>query len=381
MMKMVIAGGYGNVGRAIAMNLLKQGDVSGIIIAGRHPEKGEELLRSLGDPRASFVSLDVGREKEMLSLLDGVDVLVNATSHEQNLHLMNCALRAGTHYLDLGGMFHITKRQLDLDGRFREAGLTAVLCMGACPGLSNVLAARGAERLDQTQEVHIRVGSRRGTDFEGFNLSPRTLLDEFTKSPVIYANGQYEELPPLSGWGKHLLPQPVGEVEGFYALHSEVLTVPMSIPGVRKVTYWVAFPPAVMGMMKTLISLGLTSQEPITIKGVDLSPREFLHRVFGTIRTVSGYVQEFKALEVEVRGTKAGRPTATRFDVVVESNPAWKQTASAYWTAIPASIAVLMLGRGKIAERGVLAPDKAVSPKEFLAEVERMGVAIQETAL
>jgi lysine 6-dehydrogenase len=378
-MKVLIAGGYGNVGRAIVMNLLSHGDVAGILVAGRHPEKGEELLRSLDSPKVSFVSLDVGQKKEMLGLLDGVGVLVNATSHEQNLSLMECALEAGAHYLDLGGMFHITRKQLDLDGRFREAGLSAVLCMGACPGLSNILAARGAERLDQAREVHIRVGSRRGTDFEGFNLSPRTLLDEFTKSPVIYSDGAYTELPPLSGWETYSLPQPVGEVEGFYALHSEVLTLPMSIPNVRKVTYWVAFPPAIMGMMRTLRSLGLMSPEPIRIKGVDISPREFLHQVFGSIRTVSGYVREFKALQVEVRGTKGLDPATCRFDVVVESNPAWKQTASAYWTAIPASIAVLMLGRGEITKRGVLPPDKAVPPEPFLAEVERMGIVIRET--
>jgi saccharopine dehydrogenase (NAD+, L-lysine-forming) len=167
---------------------------------------------------------DVGGKNS--SGLEGFDVAVNATYAHYNLKLMHRALESGCHYLDLGGMFHTTAEQLKLDSEFKAAGLTAILCMGACPGVSNILAAHGAGKLDRCDEIRIRVGSKRGVDFSGFNMSPQTLIAEFTRNPYVYENGDWRMLEPLSGRERFRLPEPIGEVEGFYCIHSEVLTLP-----------------------------------------------------------------------------------------------------------------------------------------------------------
>ena len=378
-MKVLIAGGTGNVGSALTANLTSEKDVSRVIVIGRSQEKRKAMAKLLDHPKVSFFPMDVRQKRDLLHRLSGVDILVNAISHEQNLYLMEAALEGKTHYIDLGGMFHITRKQLQLHGDFSGAGLTAVLCMGACPGLSNVFAYHAAKKMDEVREIHIYVGSRRGAEFEGFNMSPRTLLDEFTKSPVVYENGEYRELAPLAGLHRRHLPEPIGEVEGFFAIHSEVLTLPDSIPGVRNVTYWVAFPPAIMTMMKTLISLGLLSQEPVRIKGVDITPREFLYEALGLIRTVSEPLEESKALQVEINGLKKGNPKGVRYDLTVASKRDIHQNASAYWTAIPAAVGVMMIGRGQIEKKGVFPPERAVSSEDFLNEVRARGLIFAET--
>ena len=67
-------------------------------------------------------------------LLAGVDVLVNSASYRVNLDAMRACLEAGCHYIDLGGLYHLTTRQLELDHDFSAAGKLALLGMGSSPG-------------------------------------------------------------------------------------------------------------------------------------------------------------------------------------------------------------------------------------------------------
>ena len=41
--------------------------------------------------------------------LEGADVVVNAADYRLNLDVMRGALGAGAHYVDLGGLFHVTR--------------------------------------------------------------------------------------------------------------------------------------------------------------------------------------------------------------------------------------------------------------------------------
>ena len=376
----VVLGGYGSVGAGIVKNLARLGEVEELCVAGRSEEKGRTLAESFARDGMSFRRVDLDDACDLSAALRGFDIVVNATYAEYNLAVMQAALRGGCHYLDLGGMFHITRRQLELHRQFSEAGLTAVLCMGACPGMSNVFAARGAGKLDRVEEIHIRVGSRRGADFQGFNMAPRTLIAEFTRNPFVYENGDWNELEPLSGREKYRLPEPVGEVEGFYCIHSEVLTLPMSFDTVRRVTYQVSFPPAIMNMMDVLRSLKLLSSEGFPVKGVEVSPRDYLEAYLGaTIKTASGYLQEHKALQVDVRGIRDGQAMTWRCETVVGSNRELDLLSSAYWTSVPHSIVVAMLSRGDILQRGVFPPERIVDSSLLFEELERRGIRVSES--
>ncbi len=116
------------------------------------------IARELGSgARAAFCDLlDVDRTAR---LLHGADVCLNAAQYDFNLHAMQACLEAGVPYLDLGGLFHMTRRQLAMDEGFRSRGLLAILGMGSCPGLSNVQAAYLAAQLDRVERLRIYNGS------------------------------------------------------------------------------------------------------------------------------------------------------------------------------------------------------------------------------
>ena len=111
--------------------------------------------------RASAGALDIRDRDAAVAALDGADVLLNTASYRVNLDAMEVALAAGAHYVDLGGLFHVTREQLGLDARFREAGLLAVLGMGSTPGKTNVMAARAVELLgDDVERIVVGAAGR-----------------------------------------------------------------------------------------------------------------------------------------------------------------------------------------------------------------------------
>src|SRR4029434_5719743 len=130
---------------------------------------------------------DARYPSQLASALRDGSVVINCTRHQFNLNVMEAALRAGVHYLDLGGLFIWTRRQLRLHRPFEEAGLTAILGMGCAPGLTNVMAAAAASRLHRVDSIRIRVGgidfnARRNGKFE-FPYSAQTIVEELTLSP------------------------------------------------------------------------------------------------------------------------------------------------------------------------------------------------------
>jgi lysine 6-dehydrogenase len=144
-------------------------------------------------PRARAASLDVRDQAALVDLLKGADVCVNAVQYGFNLAVMEAALVAHVPYLDFGGLFHMTRRQLALDARFRAAGLIAIPGLGQVPGVSNVLAMEACQDLDRVESIVIRDGWR---DFTvngpeiSFTWSPSTFLDEMVLPAVVFEGGR-----------------------------------------------------------------------------------------------------------------------------------------------------------------------------------------------
>src|SRR4029077_13590989 len=118
------------------------------------------------------------------------------------LNVMEGCLAEHVPYLDFGGLFHMTRRQLAWDEKFRAAELLAVPGLGQVPGVSNVLAQVGTQDLDRVDSIVIRDGWRdltKGGPEIYFTWSPSTFLDEMELPAVVWEEGGYREYPAMSG--------------------------------------------------------------------------------------------------------------------------------------------------------------------------------------
>ncbi|MFC4438984.1 MULTISPECIES: saccharopine dehydrogenase family protein [Natrialbaceae] len=379
-MKVTALGGCGAMGRATSRELAENESVDELLIADADPEAAAAFAADLkADEYTGEIAtakVDVTDGEALVATIDDSEVVANALPYAFNIDVMEACLEADCHYLDLGGLYHTTREQLELDDAFDEAGLTAVLGIGASPGLTNVAAARGAQRLGSVEKIHIRTGAKGGG--EGFAYSAKTILDELTMEPVVYEDGEFRTLEPLSGRDTYEMPDPVGEVEGFHSIHSELATMPYTFEGIETVDFRVAFSPDLVNICDVLIGLNLTSEEPVEFEGVETSPREFLDWHLDR-QPKPGAVEEWKSFRVDVHGTEDGAPAHYRYTVVVESRlDDWGLKATAVWTGVPMGVAAAAVGRGEALETGAKPPEEVLDPEAFIAELRERDIAIEE---
>lgn len=373
-MNVVTLGGCGAMGRATSYELAGRDNVE-LTIADADIDAARELAADL--PGAVETErVDVTDHEFLIDVLAEADVVANALPYAFNIDVMEACLEADSHYLDLGGLYHKTQEQLELDEAFDRAELTAVLGMGASPGLTNVAAAMGASRLDRVDEVHIRTGAKGGGD--GFAYSAKTILDELTMDPIIFEDGEFMTLEPLSGRETYTMPDPVGEVEGFHSIHSELATMPYTFDGVQTVDFRVAFSPELVNICDVLIGLNLTSEREIEFRDATFTPREFLDWHLDQ-QPKPGAVQEWKSFLVDVIGKEDDENARYRYSLVVESRlDDWGLKATAVWTGVPMGIAAELVGRGEVRDTGAKPPEQVLHPEQFIDELRKRDIVIDE---
>jgi lysine 6-dehydrogenase len=295
---------------------------------------------------------------------------------------MEAALAAGCHYADLGGLFHVTLRQLELHERFSGAGVSAVLGIGSAPGLTNVLAKLGADRLDRVDSIDMVDGavdlSADGGAF-GVPYSVDTVLDEFTQPAMVFEEGGMREVPAASGVVDWDFPEPVGTQPAMYTLHSEPATLPTTIPGVRDVRWRLALPRAVHEGFAFLVDVGLAGAEPVRTSVGEVAPREILAAVLGRLPAPVSEPNDVEFLDVRVAGDKDGSPAVHRALARFDPSPEGL-SAGAFGTALPIAVAARWQAAGRVAP-GVHPPETAFEPEPFVAELEAEGVTFRTELL
>jgi lysine 6-dehydrogenase len=359
------------------------GSAAAVLLA-RHDDV-DLLVLDVDEARARRVAEQAGAEgrgfdattDELAGILREVRAVAACIPYRANLQTMEAALAAGCHYADLGGLFHTTKKQLELHDRFAAAGLSAVLGIGSAPGLTNVLARLGADRLDpgSVRSIDMVDGavdlSTDGGVF-GVPYSVDTVLDEFTLPAMVFEDHELREVPAASGVIDWDFPEPVGRQPAMFTLHSEPATLPDTIPGVRDVRWRLALPRAVHEGFAFLTEVGLASAEPVWTEAGEVAPREVLAAVLNRLPVPEGEPNDVEFLDVRVAGSKGGRPAEHRALARFEPSPEGL-SAGAFGTAIPIALTARWMATGKVAP-GVHPPEIAFDPKAFVAELGAEGV-------
>ena len=377
---MIVLGGAGLIGRAVVRDLAEQRDVD-LTIADANPAAAEEIARWAGGDRIAVRELDVTDERALVEVLSGAGCAVNAVNYYHNLTVMGGCLRAGVPYVDLGGLFHMTRKQMELNDRFREAGVTAVLGMGAAPGVTNLQAALAARGLESVESIRIFDGAV-PIEEEGINwgYSLATILDEVTMDPVTFREGQFQELEPIAEPELYAFSPPVGPQTVHHSLHSEIATLPLTFAdrGVREVSYKINYfglAADVFARLKLLVDLGLASKEPLTVGGTSLRPRDVL--IAALSRQAAPATQPFEdtseELVTEVRGRGPDGPVKVTVRTICPGKPDWGLSGDALVTGVPSAIVAVSIASGRLRAPGVNAPESVVEPEAFFQEMGARG--------
>jgi lysine 6-dehydrogenase len=355
--RFVVLGGAGAIGRIVVRDLFESHRKNEVLVADYNLTAASDLVKKYHSRRVSAAAADVRNVTALSSLLAGNSVVINCTRHQFNLQVMEAGLRSGVHYIDLGGLFIWTRRQLRLNRRFADTGLVAILGMGCAPGITNVMAAAAGSQLDRVESIRIRVGgvdfNATGSDFV-FPYSAQTIVEELTLPPWKWSGGRFVQSEPRSGWESIDFGAPVGRISLVMTRHSEIATLPrrFKAQGLRYADFKVGFDRGfVREIMKRLRS-GSTVRDFEALTAPRTAPNDY------------------EISRVTVRG---GKQTVV-MDCHARSIPEWQASAGDIDTACPASIAAQMVASGIIGKPGVWAPEDIV-PADFLfAECAKRGM-------
>jgi lysine 6-dehydrogenase len=369
--------GAGMQGTAIAFDLLRHAEGTTALTIYDQDETSLAALRArLDDPRVQTVAGDVRDHAKIEPLARDADVLISAVNYWCNVDLAELAIACGTHMVDLGGNYEVVEKQLALDARAREHGVTIIPDCGLAPGLAGLLGYHLHAQFDRVDSLRLRVGGlpqhpRPPLDYM-LVFSVHGLINEYIEPCLCVRGGELRFVPALSEIEEIEFPIPMGRFEAFHT-SGGISTLPRTLAGrVRDMDYKTIRYRGHAEKIRTLVQIGLTDSAPVTIDGHEVSPCDFLATMLTRVLSVDD--QDLVLLLAECDGTSGGRALRRSVRIVDRHDADHNISAMMRMTGYPTAIIARMLAAGVMKVPGAHPQELVVPMEPLLEELRRRGI-------
>ena len=378
-MKIAVLGGFGAMAEGALYYLAQNPKVKSILAADIDLTRSNSLLKSIPQSKKiKPIRVDISNFNSARLALEGSDSLLNCSWYEYNLNAMDLSLALNAHYVDLGGLYHMTLKQLTKNEEFKRAKRLAVLGMGSAPGLANLMSAHIAQDFDSIDTLGIYDASFDPALDKNKLIVPfsiKTLLDEHGQKAPILLNGKFADVPAHSLAEEIDFKKPLGRMRVGTVIHSETATLPHFFKSkkIKNLFFKIGYPPALKTQLEILEAAGFSSDQPIHLNGKTISPKSFLAAMAKqnarNLSPTNG--RDFEILRVKASGLSKGKSLEKTLDCEMKGNG--KISAGTLGVGIPAAIAALMMIEGKtLVSSGVASPEAALSPAFVIKELSRL---------
>lgn len=348
--KIIVLGG-GLVGGPMALDLAD--DVRFAVTVADVDEATLERLRER-DSRLSVVRADLSSPRRVTELVADHSLVLNAMPGFLGYATLEAVLEARRDVVDIS---FFAEDPFALDQKAVEAGATAIVDCGVCPGLSNLLIGRVAEQLDSVDSILIHVGGlpevREWPHEYKAVFSPIDVIAEYTRPARYVENGAEVVRPALSD--PELIHFPgLGTLEAFNTDGLRSLAKTMSCPNMKEKTLRY---PGHIEKMAFLRETGFFGEDEIKVNGSSFRPIDLTSALlFPKWKLDEGEV-DLTVLRVEVNGREKGRPVSHIFQMLDRFDPVTGVHSMARTTGYTATAAVRMLAEGWYNEPGIAPPE------------------------
>jgi len=371
-MRVLIIGGVGGMGQGVARDLIKQEQVTAVILADLYPDP-ERLSKKLRESeKTSLIKMDVNDHDTMVNAFKEVNVIINTAGpfYKTAVPVARAAVEAKVNYIDICDDYEGTQILFnsEIDKMAKEAGITVLTGMGSDPGTNNILVKWYADRLDKVDEIYlywvVSIAELAGAAWDHSLHMTLGKIPQYIDGELVYVEGGTEPV------AEQFL-EPLGTCHVRYVGHPQPLTLPRYIKGVKNVIIKGALIPLwVDELIQEQKNSGLLSTDPIDIKGTQVAPYDLALKLWETIPEGRDNGPQSSGLKVIVKGEKDGNKITYTADMVGRMAPG---------TGLPASIASLMMDAGDVTVKGVVAPEGCIDPDKFLDAFLKRGARIHQT--
>jgi saccharopine dehydrogenase (NAD+, L-lysine-forming) len=392
----VLVVGSGGVGAAFAAIAQRREVFEHVALADVALERAQAAADRLDEPdRFSAERVDASSRADLVELIGRVrpDAVLNACDPRFNEPIFGAALDAKVTYLDMAmTLSHphperpheltgemLGDLQLAQHEQWQAAGLLALVGIGVEPGLSDIFARHAADELFSSIR---EVGVRDGADLvvEGYDFAPTfsiwTTIEECLNPPLIWERERgFYTTAPFSEPEVFEFPEGIGPVECVNVEHEEVVLIPRWVQ-CERVTFKYGLGQEFIDVLATLHKLGLDSTEPVSVRGMQVAPRDVVAAALPDPATLGERMSGRTCAGTWVTGVgKDGRPRSTYLYHLADNETTMREygcQAVVWQTAINPVVALELLDTGAWKGSGVLGPE-AFPPQPFLELLEEMG--------
>jgi saccharopine dehydrogenase-like NADP-dependent oxidoreductase len=374
----VIVLGCGKIGVVMAHEFHRRVPASKVTMADIDEARARKAAATIQG--AGWATIDTSDNSSLIKKMRGHDLALGALPGDYGYAAIRAAVKVGVNMVDVS---FTAEDPTKLDAEAKERGVTVIPDCGVAPGLSNMLVGYGASRLDKVDSAHVMVGGipEKPIPPLGYTItwSAEGLIDEYVRGACIVEGGEIVEVPALSGLEEIDFPG-VGTLEAFYT--DGLRTLAESLPGVTDMWEKTLRYPGHVEKVRLLRDLGFFSDKPVTVQGVQVSPRLATARLLERSLWMPE-VEDLLAMQITVKGESGGERRGYVFRVLDRHDHEGKVSAMARTTGYTAAIVASELATRRIKQLGVVPPEKLGMDQRFtqslLSELRKRNIVIEES--
>ena len=371
-MKVLCLGGSGGMGRYATKAIANFKELEAITIADLNEDAAEEFAKSF-DTKVQGIGLDVTDTKKLAEALEEHDVVLNTTGpfFMFGVAILKTAIENNCHYIDICDDWEPTEEMLMLDSQAKDKGITAIIGLGASPGITNLMGLVAMEELDSVDTVITgwdlsSVNPAEESSQAGTNAAMIHGIQQMTGKVKIFEDGQLSMVQSL----KELKINYPGK--GIYKAnifgHPEAISFPYHFPKIKNAMN-VAHGSKAIDIYIIKIFLWLAEKNIIS----NDNAANFFHWLETKSNRPSFKDEKIglPAIYGLAYGMKNGKNASV--GVTFGKNDLAKEISMGEATGHPLALGLKLFLQGKIYKPGVFAPEGgAINTEDFFSAYEEL---------
>ncbi len=366
-MKVLALGGSGGMGRFSSFAISNYPNITKVTIADLNEDNAKEFSNFFDD-RFTGIGLDVTDKEHLEKVMSGHDIVLNTTGpfFKFGLPILKSAIKCKCHYFDICDDWEPTEEMLKLNDEALKNEITAIVGLGASPGISNLLGLKAMNELDKTESIITGwdVSSAKPEDEssqKGTNAAMEHGLQQISGEIKVYKDKKYKLTKPLEKIKIHYPGR--GNHNVFIFGHPEAITFPHHFNDLKESVN------ACHGSNQSNIYIikilrWLVDKKLISFKqGASLL--EWLERKIGT-PNIEKQIKGLPSIYGLAKGLKDNKKASVAVTLSEEDlSNSWGMGAI---TGFPLAFGLKLLLESKINKKGVFAPEGgAINPDDFFS--------------
>ena len=360
--------------------------ISSITVADKNYELAKKFVELMGSKKLSAVEIDVTDQEKLVNLMSEHDIVINTVGpfYKFGIPILEALIKAKRNYVDICDDWKPTLKMLEMDGAAKAAGITAILGIGASPGVTNLMAVKACSKLDEGDTIITGWGigsTKSGKKPKNF-VSRKKLFDlknepkkanaailhlvieSMGKIPT-FQDGKLTEIDALTEVQSLKFPGGGRAMYACHVGHPEPITLSRTLKAktISNVTYLTKMATNRIRNYIKKIEAGEMSESDVSIALERYLSRWWVY-TYLFFWLIARFFKRPPELCAIAEGKKDNQPKKVAIGVKYRPYGEVEEGMDGI-TAIPLVIAALMLIDGKITKKGVLTPEESIDPDEF----------------